>query len=195
MATSQAEQHLSLIREMIEKTRQDTTQSGHFFLVMGCITLAGTVGVHLLEARGLQKWTLPTVILMAVVNAMLAFLIGLRERNGIKSYTKTLFWHTWMACGVSALLVTFLFPRVGLYPVSAVPALASLLMGIGLFLSGALTELTFLKWSGAAWCTGACLMAAMGGRSKFWVMVAVLVLGWILPGILLNRLQKKGRTP
>jgi len=195
MAASQAEQNLSMIREMIEKTRRDTTQSGHFFLAMGCITLAGTVGLHLLERSGFQKWVLPTVVLMAASNAVLGFLIGLRERNGLKSYTKTLFWQTWMACGVSALLVTFLFPRAGLYPVSAVPALASLLMGIGLFLSGALTELTFLKWGGAVWWVGACLMAATGGNANFWVMVAVLVLGWILPGILLNRLQRKGRTP
>ena len=191
MADQQVQQDLNLIKQMIEKTRRDTAQSGYFFIFIGIISLLGTVAVTILENQGLTRWTLPTLILMVVANAVIGYLIIARETRKVKTYAKTVFWHVWMACGFGALLIVFFFPAVQLYPMTVVPVLVSILMGIGVFVTGVLLELRFLQWSSAVWWTGACLMAVTGGPYKSMIMAAVILLGWILPGYLLNRQYRR----
>lgn len=191
MADQQVQQDLNLIKQMIEKTRRDTAQSGYFFIFIGIISLLGTVAVTILENQGLTRWILPTMILMVVANGVIGYLIVARETRNVKTYAKTVFWHVWMACGFAALLILFFFPAVQLYPMAVVPVLVSILMGIGLFVTGVLLELRFLQWCSAAWWTGACLMAVTGGPHKSMIMAAIILLGWILPGYLLNRQYRR----
>ena len=195
MADRQIQQDLDLIKQMIEKTRQDTAQSGYFFIFIGIISLLGTVALVILENQGLTQWTLPTLILMVAANAVIGYLIVARESRKVKTYAKTVFWNVWMACGFAALLIVFFFPTVHLYPMTVVPVLISMLMGIGLFVTGVLLELRFLQWSSAAWWTGACLMAVTGGPYKSMIMVTVILLGWILPGYLLNKQYRRRSAP
>ena len=191
MQGRQIQEDLDLIKQMIEKTRRDAAQSGHYFIYMGLISLVGTVVLAILENRDLGQWVLPILILTAVANAVMGYRIAATENQHVRTYTKTVFWHVWMACGFTALVMVFVFPAVDLYPFTAVPVLVSMLMGIGLFVSGVLLELRFLKWSSAAWWIGACLMAMVPGSYGFTIMVVVILLGWILPGYLLNRQKRR----
>ncbi|MCK5148041.1 hypothetical protein KAR48_14890 [bacterium] len=195
MTDQQIQQDLTLIKQMIEKTRRDTAQSGYFFIFIGIISLLGTVAIAILENLDLKQWTTPTLILMTVANAVIGYRIGARESQKVKTYAKIVFWHVWMACGFTALLIVFFFPAVHLYPMTAVPILVSMLMGIGLYVTGILLELRFMQWSSAAWWIGACLMAVIKGPYQTVIMVAVILLGWILPGYILNKQYRRRSTP
>ena len=95
-----------------------------------------------------------------------------------------------MACGLVAVLIVFLFPLLDLYPLKAVPVLISLVMGIGLFITGTIFELKFVQLSSLVWWIGACIMAIVVGPYNFLIMAAMIVIGWIFPGFLLNKNYK-----
>lgn len=109
----------------------------------------------------------------------------------VETYSKTIFWHIWMVCGSAAILIVFLFPFLNVYPFHAVPVLTSLVIGIALFITGTIFELKFIQWSSLAWWAGACIMAIAVGPYKFVIMVAIILIGWIVPGFLLNKQYKR----
>ena len=172
MSDQQIHNEILLIKKMIEKTQKDTAQSGHLFIFIGLLSLIGTLTIGILENLNQVQWVMPTVIFMAAGNAAIGYLIGKKEikENTVKTYAKTIFWHIWMVCGFTALLVTFFFPLVHLYPVQAVPVLVAVIMGIALFLTGTVLELKYLKWSSLAWLGGACAMALSAASWKFFIM-------------------------
>ena len=194
MDAQQLQQDISIIKEMIDKTRKKTADSGHMLVYMGIISALFTIVIGLLEIYELGQYVMPLIIAMAVINAFIGYRIA-SQKNGngdVKTYSKTLFWHIWMACGFAAVLIVFLFPFLNVYPFYAAPVLTFLVIGIAVFITGSIFELKFVQWSGLAWWIGALLLALTEGPISIIVMLAIIIFGWIVPGILLNKLYKSG---
>jgi len=193
MNTTQLQQEISIIKEMIDKTRKSTAESGHLLIYFGIFSALATIVIGVLGIYELNQYIMPVIIILTVTNGFIGFLIGAKsDENGkVNTYPKTIFWHIWMACGFAALIIVFIFPFLNLYPFHAVPILVSLVMGIAVFITGTIFELKFVQWSSLAWWIGACIMAIVEGPSKILTMVAIIVIGWIVPGLLLNKQYKK----
>jgi hypothetical protein len=193
MNTQQLEQDISIIKEMIDKTRRKAADSGHMFVYMGLVSALLTIVIGVLEIFHLGQYVLPTSIAMAVINAFIGYRIAAKSTNGdVNSYPKTLFWHIWMACGFAAVMIVFLFPFLNLYSYKAASVLVCLVMGIAVFISGSIFELKFVQWCGLIWWIGAFLLAITQGPLSIGVMVAIIVFGWIVPGSHLNKHYKSG---
>jgi hypothetical protein len=193
MDTQQLEQEISIIKEMIDKTRKKTAESGHMLIYMGIVSALFIIVIGLLEIYHLGQYVLPTSIAIAVTNALIGYRIGSKNNNGdVKTYPKTLFWHIWMACGFAAVLIVFLFPFLNLYSFHSAAVLTCIVMGIAIFFTGSIFELKFVQWSGLAWWIGACLMAVTEGPVSAVIMLAIIIFGWIIPGSHLNKHYKSG---
>jgi len=193
MDAVQLQKEVTLIKEMIEKTRRATAESGHLLIYIGLFSALATTAIGLLEIFQQYQLIMPTIILMTIVNALIGFLVATRKtnNNGAISYPKTIFWQTWMACGLTTILIVFLFPNLGLYPVRAVPILAALLLGIAVFLTGTIFELRFIQLSSLVWWIAALLMSLIVSPYSFLIMVAAILIGWTLPGFILHRNYKQ----
>ncbi len=189
------QQDIEIIKQMIEKTRLATAETGWLLILIGILSAVATLIIGLLELYGFHHLVMPVVIGLALINAGIGYAVGLREskKNGVKTYAKNIFWNLWMACGLGALLIVFLFPQIGLYQLKSVPALVSLIMGIAVFVTGTVFELRLIQLGSLAWWIGACVMAIIPGLYTFWVMVVVIILGWIVPGLILNKQYNDGR--
>ena len=189
MNNNQIQQEIAIIKEMIEKTRKTTAESGYLLIYIGIFSALATIIIGMLEIYELNQYVMTVVIIMTVVNAFIGYLVATKKSNNekVKTYPKTIFWHIWMACGLAAVLIVFLFPYLNLYQFHAVPVLTSLVMGIAVFITGTIFELKFIQWSSLACWIGACIMAIVDGPYKFLIMVAIILIGWILPGFLLNK--------
>jgi hypothetical protein len=194
MDTQQLQQDISIIKEMIDKTRKKTADSGHMLIYMGIICALFTIAIGLFEIYQMGQYVMPAIIAMAVINAFIGYRIAAKNNaNGdVKTYSRTLFWHIWMACGFAAVLIVFLFPFLNVYPFYASPVLTCLVIGIAVFISGSIFELKFVQWSGLAWWIGACLLALTEGPITIVVMLATILFGCIVPGVLLNKHYKSG---
>ncbi|MBN2355278.1 hypothetical protein JXO59_04155 [candidate division KSB1 bacterium] len=182
------EQEISIIKIMIEKTRRETAESGVFFIALGFLTAITTFAMGMLDLYHIHHLNLAILIGLTVVNGIIAFLIIQRESKTarVKSYAKTLFYSTWFAIAVPLILITFVLPFINVIPAQAIPVLAALLIGAAFFISGVIYEMKFLIWCSLAWWTGACLMAVIDSPYRFLILVAVILIGWVTPGFILN---------
>jgi len=194
MNTTQLQQEISIIKEMIDKTRKTTAEYGHLLIFFGIFSALASIIIGILGIYDLNQYVMPAIIILAVINALIGYLSGVKSSKNekVKTYTKTIFWHIWMVCGFAALLIVFLFPFLNLYPFQAVPVLTSLVMGIAVFITGTIFELKYVQWSSLAWWIGACIMAIAEGPITIVIMVTIIIIGWIVPGIILNKQYRNG---
>ncbi len=193
MNISQAEQNLIIIRNMIEKTRAATLESGQLLIAMGIVSALATLVIGVLEKVNHPEFVLPVLLFISVVNALIGYVVISRQQknSNVTGFVNILFWNVWMAGGLAILICVFVFPLLNLYSFKAVPSIAALFMAVILFLSGRILEAPLLVRSAYVWIIGSLIMALTFGTLKFIIMTVTIVSGWVLPGIFLNRQQKK----
>lgn len=186
MEQQKIEQDISIIKDMIEKTRRETAESGNFFIFIGYFCIATTLLMYFLE----NKWELPILVGMVFVGAFIGYwTLGRESKNEkVQTYAKTVFVNLWQACGIMCLMAIFLFPFLGVYSFHAVPVLTCLIMGVGLLTTGAIYDFGFVKWCSLAWWIGALLISLFEMElTRVLIMAAVIAAGFVLPGIIFNR--------
>ncbi|MGD2246352.1 MAG: hypothetical protein PVI11_07390 [Candidatus Aminicenantes bacterium] len=193
MDQNQIQQEISTIKKMIEKTRRETAESGHFFIAMGILAAVITFAIGMLEFYSLDRLVLPALIVATVVSGVIGYLTITKKekKERVKSYPKTIFYGVFFACGLCILMIVFLFPLLKVYPWSLIPTLSSMIMGIAFFSAGIIFELRPIQWCSIVWWVGALILALTIGQYRFIIMIVIIVFGWILPGFILNKHYKK----
>ena len=194
MNATQIQQDISIIKEMIEKTRKETAESGHFFIAIGLFSIIAAVAIGMLEYFHLNHLIIPVMILMVVVNGFIGYLTVTRKekKEKVKTYHKTLLYNILFSCTVPAIMILFIFPLLKVYPWNLVPILISLIMGIIVYASGVILESRYFRWSSAAWWAASLLMVYVRDMPRVLIMIAAIFLGWVLPALLLNKQVKNG---
>jgi len=192
MDHNQIQQEISIIKSMIEKTRRETAESGHFLILIGIVSAVGTFAIGMFELFNLNQLDLPALIVMLLINGLIGYLVVANEEKKAKSYTKTILYNVWFACSIPIIMIVFLFPLTKVYSFQLVPILISLIMGIIIFSAGVIYELRYIQWCSIVWWGGACLMAYIESQYKFLIMIAMILFGFVLPGIIFNRQYKNG---
>jgi len=195
MNNNQIQHELSIIKKMIEKTRQETAESGYLFIFIGIFSAIATFVIGMLEIYKLNQFTLPVMIIMLIVNGIIGYIVASKDAKveKVKTYPKTIFFNLWIVCGITAIMITFLFPFLKVYPFRAVPVLIPLIMGIAVFTTGTIYELRFIQWYSITWWVGACILVLTKSPFRFIIMIAIIVLGWVIPGFILNK-QYRNRS-
>jgi len=194
MNHDQIQQEISIIKSMIEKTRRETAESGHFLILIGIVSVIGTFAIGMFKIFNLNYMDLPVMILMLVINGLIGYFVVAREeqKEKVKTYTKSMLYQVWFGCGIAAIMILFLFPLTKVYSFQLVPVLVSMIMGIMIFSAGVIYELRYIQWCSIVWWGGACLMAYIESQYKFLIMIGIIILGFILPGVIFNRQYKNG---
>jgi hypothetical protein len=192
MNHDQIQQEISIIKSMIEKTRKETAESGHLFIFMGIASAFFVLVISLLELYRLNRLVLPAMIVLTVINGIIGYLVVAKATEKVKSYSKVVVTSLWLICGLTLLMMTFLFPFLKVYSFSALGTLVSMILGIAVFMTGIIYEMRFILWFSIAWWVGALLMALIEGEFRFLIMIATILVGWIFPGIILNKRFKNG---
>ena len=192
MNHDQIKQEISIIKSMIEKTRKETAESGYLFIFMGLAAAIFVLVISLLEIYKLSHLVLPAMIVLTIINGFIGYLVVSKASKKVKSYPKTVVTSLWAICGMTLLMMTFLFPFLKVYPFSALGTLVSMVLGIAVFMTGVIYEMSFIIWFSLAWWLGAVLMALIESEFRFLIMIATIIIGWIFPGIILNKRFKNG---
>jgi len=195
MNSLQLQHEISIIRDMIAKTRRETAESGHLFITLGIVWVAVTLAIGLLEMNAVNYLIWPVLLIALVLTLVIALMIGLREgkRERVQSYPRQIFGALWIAVAIPAIFVSFVFPMTGVYEPDLVPVFVSPILGIGFFLTGIIYESKGIVYCSLSWWIGTVLMAYLGGYARLYIMIAVLIIGYIGPGLILN-IQYKQKT-
>ena len=190
MESQEARQELQLIKDMIVKTRREAAESGLFFIVIGMISLFSMLVMVMIGKFSLERLVIPVLIAIIVLNSVLSYWIIKRERKREKvtTYAKSIYLNIWAVCGLSLLMVAFLFPLTHVYSFDLVPVIISLILGIAIYLTGVVFDEPRIQWCGSLWWIGAGIIAySTPGMLTMYIMTALILIGWVLPGFILNR--------
>ena len=193
MENDHLRQEIAIIKAMIEKTKRETAESGRFFIFLGFFSFIATFAIGILEEYKVYHLVLPILITTLLISGIISYFTISREgkTEKVKTYSKTIYWNMWYACGIPCILIMFLFPLTNVYPYYLVPMFVSLFMGTAIFLTGVVFEIRSIKWCGLIWWAGACFLAyAEKGMPRVIIMMGLILTGWILPGFILNNIYK-----
>jgi len=195
MNNLELQQEISIIRKMIEKTRQETAESGHLFITLGIVWVLVTAAIGFLEVNAFYHLIWPVLIAALILTVVIGLMIGLHEgkKERVQSYARKIFASVWLAVAVTAILVSFVFPFTHVYDNHLVPVFVSPVLGIGFFLTGIIYESKVILYCSLSWWIGSALMAYLDGYARLYIMIGILIIGYILPGIVLNFRYKKKR--
>ncbi len=189
MTGEQVREQLAIIEAMVARSRRETAESGHFFIWIGLIGIVTVFIIRWLESGAHARLALPALAAVFVANGVVGYLaLAVRQkRTGARSYPASVCSSVWLGCGTAALVAVVLLPALGAIPWSLAPALAALIMGVGVLATGSIFEVPAIAWSSLVWWGGSVAMALVSGASRAYVMAVVLLLGMVVPGIILNR--------
>lgn len=183
------QESMRVIRETIDLAKSSFREDGFHFLLWGwLVAIASATDWYLAvvqqDARHSMAW-----MIMVVVGVPVSII---REvRRGKREKTKNIVrkWYSliWLGYGISMMLAIPMLVRIGLSPVPFILVLT----GFATYMSGVLLKFTPLLvgaaviWAGALWCM------FLSTEQHLIVQAATAVLGYLVPGSLLNSQSKK----
>jgi hypothetical protein len=195
MKQNQIQQEITIIKDMIEKTRRETAESGLLFIIPGILCILTIFLMALLEMYQLNHLFLPALLTAMAVIVITSAVIGIKEgkKERIETYAKSIFAHVWIACGICCLITGLIFPISKIYPWHFVSIIPLLFIGIAFYITGVIYKIRIIQWSALLWWFGASLLAFVEGSYRPFILIIIFLFGYILPGIILNK-QYKSRS-
>jgi len=193
MTDEQAKQDLHLIREMMEKSRRATAESGWLFIFWGIVIMAASAGSYLLHVLEKYEWIWANwIVFMGGGLAYSLFYSLKKQRNaGARTYAQSAALHFVMACGVGFMMVGLVFPFFKLYSPEVVPVLIALIAGMLVFGIAGVYESGILRWFGLLWWLGAAAMVPVQGDDRMLAFIPLMVVGYIVPGFIFRAKYRK----
>jgi hypothetical protein len=194
MTQEQAQQDLAFIRDLMQSARRATYLSGAFFIVWSIVSGLGLLGTWLLVT---QQLTLPfdsgigvfwLWILMDVIGFIGTVLIIRRNhQRAVANPAGRMIGLSWFSIAVGILLISIVGGSSGTIPGELMCAISTIFIGMGVFNSGFLSGIQWLRNVAFAWWLGGALMLASPGLWNLWFMALLLFAFYFIPGIVLSR--------
>jgi len=192
--STDAKNELAYIRELMLDTRRAASLSGGYFIVWGL-----AVGLALfatwVQLKGLLPYS-PMITWSACFGVgILGNLYFMRQdaRQPVQLPAGRLIGMVWLALGITQ-LIFFYAGMAGILSGEPLPAVFAGLIAIGLFLTGVLTGLPWLRNTAFGWWLGSLVMFVWPGDHVLLIMGALLLFLYVLPGIVLVRMKREQRV-
>lgn len=196
MDEQQAREEIRLIKEMVEKTRKATAESGSLFIFWGFLLIVAIIVTYVLAYFHKFHWIWANWIAVAIIGWVYSALYGIRQERTQKTrtYAQMAAKHLSIACGAAYLLAAFVFPLFKVYSYNAISILVAFISGILIFMLGGIYEWNLLKWCGLLWWLGAVGMTFVPGDYRTLCLIPLIILGYLVPGLILRSRYKKEQS-
>ena len=190
-----ARNDLAYIRELMLDTRHAACLSGGYFIVWGLAT-GGALFATWLQLIGVLPYS-PMItwgLCFLVGSAGTLYLVREDRREPVQAPAGRLIGMVWVALGVTQLVVFFAGLGTHALPGEHMPALFSALVGTGVFLTGVLAGLGWLRNLAIGWWAGSTLMFLWPGLHVLLIMGLMLFVLSVVSGIVLVRMKHRRQT-
>jgi len=196
MTEQQAREDLRIIKDMLEKTKKATAESGTLFIVWGVLITLALIGNYILAYFKQYEWEWLNWTAMTVIGWVYSVVYGIRKERKApaKTYIQVAARHLYFASGALFLLVGLAFPRIGIYSYEAITPLVSAVTGLLFFVMGGLFEWKLLKWAGLIWWAGAIAMSFFPGNDRTLVFAGLFIAVYLVPAFILRSKFKREQT-
>lgn len=193
MDSKKAYEDVQLIKEMLSKTKSRIRGSGKYFILWGYVVLAGILGTYLLsqwERLG-WIWALWFSVMLTGSIVTVFFARSEKERSRVVTLFDRIGAYLGMGFGISFFLATFAFPLLGIYDFSAIGPVTGMLAGTFLFILACVYEWKTLFAAALVWWLFSIGTAFLPHQGRAMAMIIPLILGYIIPGHILQRHESK----
>jgi hypothetical protein len=196
MDQGQAQQELAFIRQMMQSARRATYVSGAFFILWSLITGLGLLGTWLLTTGKLTLlsdpgiatfWLWMALDMIGLAGTVLIIRRNRRMAQAVANPAGRLIGLSWFAVAAGILIVAIVGIGSGSISGDVMCAISAVFIGIGVFNSGLLADLKWLRNLAFGWWVGGGLMLAAPGLWNLWFMALLLFLLYFIPGFVLSR--------
>lgn len=194
MENIKAESELSVIKKIMEDSRQIVVDNGIHYIFWGIVVTAALIvnyAMALMKMEG--KYIGLMWLILMVLSAIIDGAIGLKQSKTSKARTFAgdLLGSLWMASGIAMFIFGFIGTVSRAYnPIFICPIIATSL-GISYFTSGAIQQLKWLQYISFGWWGGAMVMYFFPGVHTFLIFAFMMISLQVIPGIIINSKFKK----
>ncbi|MCC6463384.1 MAG: hypothetical protein IT260_23135 [Saprospiraceae bacterium] len=179
------EESLRVIRESIDLAKNKLRENGFQFLLWGwLVVLASGVDYYLDVVLQHPKHSMAWLLMVVVGMPVSVIYEWRRDKRepGARNIIQDWYGRVWLAFGVSLFLVIALTAPAHQSPVPFI----LVLVGFATFVSGTMLRFPPLQYGAVAMWAGAGACLALGPQEHLLVQAAATVLGYLIPGYLLN---------
>lgn len=179
---------LAYIHRIMEKTRLAVGMRGDPFILWGVVVLLGLLGNYLFMRFGpLPGWVWYALWGgLILIGWLLTVLSVRRNTRQASTLMGRMIGMVWLACSVVIVILIFAgIPTGAISPTSIMP-LISLMIGVGLFMTGCLMSSRWTSALAFGWWACAVAEFVWNGLAQLLIFAMALVLFYIAPGIVLN---------
>ncbi|MCI0449013.1 MAG: hypothetical protein L0Y79_04390 [Chlorobi bacterium] len=193
METKQAEQELSLIKQMMIDSRRVVVDSGKHYIFWGIlITAALLVNYYMLLTHQSGKF----IGLMWLITIVSGFLIdSFIERSNIRkrrvhTFAGKILSALWIASGIAMSMIGFIGPLTKAYNPIFICPIISVILGVSYFASGAIQQVKWLQWLTLGWWAGAIITFVFPSIHTLLIFALMLIFFQTIPGMILYKKWK-----
>lgn len=183
---------LAYIRQVMAETRRAVFVNGRYFVLWGTMVLVGFLAEWFLAPR-FPGWVIGIlwggVVALGWIGSFL-----LAHRGGQRTPATPaarLIGAVWVGCTVAMVVILFVGTPTGRISTDAAAGIAAGIAGIGVFLTGVLTGIAWMRHLAWAWWIGAGIMLAVPGRDVLLVGAAWMLFFYVVPGLILARQERR----
>ncbi|MCB0727928.1 MAG: hypothetical protein KDD00_10715 [Ignavibacteriae bacterium] len=194
METKQAELELSVIKKIMEDSRNVVLDNGIHYIFWGIVVTAALIAnyIMLLTRTSMNYVGMMWFVLMTSA-AIADAIIGNRQvkRSKVRTYAGDLLSSLWKATGIAMFMFGFLGIVTRAYDPIYISPVISTTLGIAYFTSGAIQQLKWLKYVSIGWWAGAVYLFIFPSVHTLLIFAIMMICLQIIPGLVLNRKYKE----
>jgi len=194
MNETQAKEEIQLIKNMLERTRKATAESGTLFIVWGVLITLALSGNLLLAHFKKYDWIWVNWVAITVIGWVYSVVYGIRRerKEPILTYAQVVARHLYFSCGTTYLLIGIVFPALKVYSYPAIPVLHAAVSGILFIVMSGIYEWLLLKWMGFLWLLSAVLMSFfVKGTNRLLIFTILFIGAFLIPSFILKAKYKR----
>ncbi len=182
-----AQESLRVIRETIDLAKSGFREDGFHFLLWGwLVAIASAADWYFAVIQQDERHSMAWMLMFVGVPISLIREARRGKQEKVQNIVRAWYGKIWLGYGISMILAIPIISRTGLSPVPAI----LILTGFATYMSGILLKFQPLLigagvfWAGALWCV------FLSNPQHLLVESAAAVLGYLIPGYLLNAQSK-----
>lgn len=187
------QESLRVIRETIDLAKNSIRENGFHFLLWGWLVVFACVADYYLDVILHYPQHYLAWLSMTVIGVPAAIIYEWRREKKQPSRSNMIrqwYGRVWMAFGISLFIVIVLTVRAHISPVPYI----LVLVGFATFVSGTLLRFSPLILGAVAMWVGAVICSVLNYQEHLLVQAVTTVIGYLIPGYLLNVKAKKGHV-
>lgn len=195
MQESKAAEDLAFIRKIMDESSSFAEAGGDYFVIWGAVTgiamlTTWAIASRYLPGTGQMIWGVWVVAL--VMGLLLSAWRGRRKaRPPVSNSANRQIGAVWFAVGMPMLLLFFVGQSYELLRAQAIPATAAALLGTGIYLTGTLAKIGWLRNLAFIWWLASIALMLVQGATVFLVYALLVFTLYVLPGIKLNQMARR----